>query len=599
MRRRSIWPAPRRCTARHPPSCSRASRATSSSRSASRSRSAWRPTACSPRSRPGATSRAASACSGSEAAARLAPEPVGLLPGVGPAHVRRLAALGVTRVGQLQALDDRTARQRLGDDGPSLVPPRPRRGRPAGRVPTRETKSISAETTFDTDLSRTEDLERHLWRLCGEAGPPAAREASYAAGGVVLKLKTARFASRTRAARLAGATAPAGPPVRSGPRPAGARGGRHRLPPDRHRRQRAAAAAERPISAISPTPTRRAVRLRRPRSTPCVAATGRQSSARAEACRADPARSRRSSRRSVDVLLHRGGLRRVVRVHRAREIALLERREVLPEMAHPRERRVVQIDPQVHDRERDVRADAMRSAADRSGHGSPPAASPASNAAIRRSAQRQIDRRFERAQRRRHHFVGRKTIADRDRALADRRALRRIRARAGRMSADAGGVKTRRAGASPRAARPRRASPPSASAADLARDQGGDADRAEPRIGARLREYRARPGAMNIARAPAAMLDVVSAWPIAPVRGQRPAMENVMCFSRDQRWRATLGTWSHPVYRPRDRLRRSRAVRTDPQPTTVRASSMRSISTSRRASSSPFSAPAVPARRRP
>ncbi|HUZ62253.1 MAG TPA: DNA polymerase IV, partial [Acetobacteraceae bacterium] len=52
---------------------------------------------------------------GADAPTLLAPEPVGLLPGIGPAMVRRLGSIGITRIGQLQALDPRTARTRLGD----------------------------------------------------------------------------------------------------------------------------------------------------------------------------------------------------------------------------------------------------------------------------------------------------------------------------------------------------------------------------------------------------------------------------------------------------------------------------------------------------
>ena len=101
---------------------------------------------------------------GAEAAAILAPEPVRLLPGIGPALAKKLETLGITRLGHLQALDDRTATRRLGDDGPALV--RRARGEDARLVdPTRETKSISAETTFDTDLSDQGSLEKHLWRL--------------------------------------------------------------------------------------------------------------------------------------------------------------------------------------------------------------------------------------------------------------------------------------------------------------------------------------------------------------------------------------------------------------------------------------------------
>lgn len=101
-------------------------------------------------------------------------------------------------------LNDREARRRLGDDGPSLAARA--RGEDVRRVdPGRETKSISAETTFDTDLTRLADLQRHLWRL-SEKLARRLRENELAAGGVVLKLKTTDFAIRTRAARLAGPT---------------------------------------------------------------------------------------------------------------------------------------------------------------------------------------------------------------------------------------------------------------------------------------------------------------------------------------------------------------------------------------------------------
>jgi DNA polymerase-4 len=136
-----------------------------------------------------------------EAAALLAPEPVGLLPGVGPALARKLAAQGITRLGHLQALSDRDALRRLGEDGPALT--KRARGEDVRAVdPIRETKSISAETTFDHDLMRIDDLERHLWRLAEKLGRRL-REAEFAAAGVVLKLKTADFALRTRTQRLA------------------------------------------------------------------------------------------------------------------------------------------------------------------------------------------------------------------------------------------------------------------------------------------------------------------------------------------------------------------------------------------------------------
>ena len=137
---------------------------------------------------------------GDEAAEILAPESVRRLPGIGPAQEKKLANLGITRLGQLQGLSEREARQMLGEDGWDMC--QRARGIDNRRVdPTRETKSISAETTFDTDITTLPELERKLWVLCEKLGRRL-REAGFAAGGVSLKLKTASFASRTRAQRL-------------------------------------------------------------------------------------------------------------------------------------------------------------------------------------------------------------------------------------------------------------------------------------------------------------------------------------------------------------------------------------------------------------
>ncbi len=142
---------------------------------------------------------------GQDAAATLAPLPVGVLPGVGPVQEKRLERLGLTRVGQLQALSDREAESLLGADGPSLA--RRARGEDTRLVdPKGGSKSISAESTFDTDVTDRATLERMLWTLA-ERLARRLREQGYAASGVVLKLKTARFVSRTRAARLAQPTA--------------------------------------------------------------------------------------------------------------------------------------------------------------------------------------------------------------------------------------------------------------------------------------------------------------------------------------------------------------------------------------------------------
>jgi DNA polymerase-4 len=139
-----------------------------------------------------------------EAATLLAPEPVRLLPGVGAALAKKLEGIGITRLGQLQVLAGRDALRTLGDDGPSLV--HRALGQDTRRVdPSREAKSVSAETTFDRDLFDVRDLERHLWRLCEKLARRLCGH-ELAAGGVVLKLKTSRFSLRTRAARLSSPT---------------------------------------------------------------------------------------------------------------------------------------------------------------------------------------------------------------------------------------------------------------------------------------------------------------------------------------------------------------------------------------------------------
>ena len=136
---------------------------------------------------------------GREAAELLANEKAGLLPGIGPAQVKRLAAMGIVTIGQLAALDERAA-GRLGQEGASLVArARLQDSRPVR--PERDSKSISAETTFETDISGRETLEAELWPLCEKLGRRLHRE-DQAAAGLVLKLKTADFQLRTRSQRL-------------------------------------------------------------------------------------------------------------------------------------------------------------------------------------------------------------------------------------------------------------------------------------------------------------------------------------------------------------------------------------------------------------
>ncbi|MCS6853778.1 MAG: DNA polymerase IV [Elioraea sp.] len=139
-----------------------------------------------------------------EARAVLAPLPVSALPGIGPKASIRLAAAGFPTLGALAALSAEEAVARLGCRAPALV--RLARGeddRPI--VPDRKPKSISTETTFARDLSGLASLEKALWCLA-EALAARLVAKGFAAAGVVLKLKTDRFVSRSRHARLASPT---------------------------------------------------------------------------------------------------------------------------------------------------------------------------------------------------------------------------------------------------------------------------------------------------------------------------------------------------------------------------------------------------------
>ena len=131
----------------------------------------------------------------------LAPLSVGRLWGVGEVSRRRLEGLGFTIIGDLQRIDEREALGRLGEDGRRLW--RLARGIDDRKVsPERETKSISAETTFPEDVGERAELEATLLGLC-EKVARRLKQAELATAGVTLKLRTPDFKLRTRARRLA------------------------------------------------------------------------------------------------------------------------------------------------------------------------------------------------------------------------------------------------------------------------------------------------------------------------------------------------------------------------------------------------------------
>jgi DNA polymerase IV len=137
----------------------------------------------------------------SEAAAFFADKPVSLLWGVGAAMQRRLAADGITLIGQLARLGNRELTVRYGRIGAHL-------SRLAQGIDERAVlahtpaRSISTETTLPQDETDPAALARIL-RPLSERVAAQLKAASLAAGSVTLKLKTADFQLRTRARRLA------------------------------------------------------------------------------------------------------------------------------------------------------------------------------------------------------------------------------------------------------------------------------------------------------------------------------------------------------------------------------------------------------------
>jgi DNA polymerase IV len=143
-----------------------------------------------------------------EAAAFLAGKPVSFIFGVGKASAARFSRDGFHTIADLQRTSEVAMMRRYGEEGRRLA--RLARGIDTRKVSAdRETKSVSAETTFERDIADFRALERILW---GQVEEVSARLKAKALAGatVTLKLKTANFEIRTRARSLGSATQLAG-----------------------------------------------------------------------------------------------------------------------------------------------------------------------------------------------------------------------------------------------------------------------------------------------------------------------------------------------------------------------------------------------------
>jgi len=127
---------------------------------------------------------------------RLDPLPVRVIPGIGRKTLEQLKQIRVSSVRDLRQADSRDLEPVFGRFTQKT------RDRAAGIddrpvVPSREEKSISAEETFDQDLSRPADMNRELLRLADRTAARL-RKSSLAAGTVQLKIRRADFSTCTR-----------------------------------------------------------------------------------------------------------------------------------------------------------------------------------------------------------------------------------------------------------------------------------------------------------------------------------------------------------------------------------------------------------------
>jgi DNA polymerase-4 len=139
-----------------------------------------------------------------EAPSFLAPKPISIIFGVGKVAQERLARDGFRTIADLQKCDEIGLMRRLGAEGQRLS--RLARGIDQRKVvPDRDAKSVSAETTFNTDVAALRQLEKILWDL-SERVSARLKAGSLSGTTVTLKLKSADFQLRTRARSLSDPT---------------------------------------------------------------------------------------------------------------------------------------------------------------------------------------------------------------------------------------------------------------------------------------------------------------------------------------------------------------------------------------------------------
>lgn len=139
-----------------------------------------------------------------EALSFLQDKPVNMIWGVGKTFTAKLESDGIRTIGQLQTMDEGHLMKAYGSMGQRLF--RLSRGLDTRKIePEHDIKSISAETTFNTDLSAAGDLVPVL-RALSEKVARRLKSGNIAGRTVVLKLKTTDFKLRTRNRQLSDPT---------------------------------------------------------------------------------------------------------------------------------------------------------------------------------------------------------------------------------------------------------------------------------------------------------------------------------------------------------------------------------------------------------
>ena len=139
-----------------------------------------------------------------EALTFLRDRPVTTIWGVGKAFAAKLESDGIRLIGQLQLMDEAALIKAYGTMGQRLY--HLSRGRDTRKVePENDMKSVSAETTFNNDLSEAHDLIPIL-RALSEKVSRRLKASGIAGRTVVLKLKTYDFKLRTRNRQLSDPT---------------------------------------------------------------------------------------------------------------------------------------------------------------------------------------------------------------------------------------------------------------------------------------------------------------------------------------------------------------------------------------------------------